>query len=151
MNSQIKAPCCPFISSTFRDFQEERDYLVKHIFPELQQICKDKCKFIFKSFIYGNLKIMPITSFDILDLKSCNIKGNLLHSLFFLILIIPLSGTYFAPIDLRWGINKNQSQAGRVISLCLDYIQNGAPYFICLLGKHKSCFPILIAILLTWI
>ncbi|XP_063685273.1 tetratricopeptide repeat protein 41-like isoform X2 [Bolinopsis microptera] len=99
MNSQIKAPCCPFISSTFRDFQEERDYLVKHIFPELQQICKDKC-------------------------------------------------TYFAPIDLRWGINKNQSQEGRVISLCLDYIHDGAPYFICLLGDRygyhydeESCDP----------
>ena len=47
-----------------------------------------------------------------------------------------LSGTYFAPIDLRWGINKNQSQEGRVISLCLDYIHDGAPYFICLLGKY---------------
>ena len=49
--------------------------------------------------------------------------------------VIFRSGTYFAPIDLRWGINKNQSQEGRVISLCLDYIQNGAPYFICLLGE----------------
>ncbi len=31
-----------FISSTFRDMQNEREYLIKHIFPELRQICRDR-------------------------------------------------------------------------------------------------------------
>lgn len=31
-----------FISSTFRDMQNEREYLIKHIFPELRAICRDR-------------------------------------------------------------------------------------------------------------
>jgi len=31
-----------FISSTFRDMQEERDYLVKYIFPELRRRCRER-------------------------------------------------------------------------------------------------------------
>ena len=31
-----------FISSTFRDMQEERDELIKHIFPQLKQICLER-------------------------------------------------------------------------------------------------------------
>jgi len=31
-----------FISSTFEDMQEEREYLVKHIFPEFRAICRER-------------------------------------------------------------------------------------------------------------
>ena len=31
-----------FISSTFRDMQEERDYLVKYIFPQLRKLCESR-------------------------------------------------------------------------------------------------------------
>ena len=31
-----------FISSTFRDMKEERDYLVKLIFPELRKLCEQR-------------------------------------------------------------------------------------------------------------
>ena len=31
-----------FISSTFRDLQEEREYLVKRIFPEIRAICRER-------------------------------------------------------------------------------------------------------------
>jgi tetratricopeptide (TPR) repeat protein len=31
-----------FISSTFRDMQDEREYLIKHIFPELRSICRER-------------------------------------------------------------------------------------------------------------
>ena len=31
-----------FISSTFRDMQEERDILVKKIFPQLRKLCEDR-------------------------------------------------------------------------------------------------------------
>lgn len=31
-----------FISSTFRDLQEERDYLVRKIFPEIRSLCRDR-------------------------------------------------------------------------------------------------------------
>ena len=31
-----------FISSTFQDMQEERDVLVKKIFPQLRKICMDR-------------------------------------------------------------------------------------------------------------
>lgn len=29
-----------FVSSIFRDMQEDRDYLVKHIFPQLRKLCE---------------------------------------------------------------------------------------------------------------
>ena len=45
-------------------------------------------------------------------------------------------GTYFAPVDLRWGINDAQVNAGHVIRLCLDYIVKSSPFFICLLGER---------------
>ncbi|MCC7437164.1 MAG: tetratricopeptide repeat protein [Armatimonadetes bacterium] len=31
-----------FISSTFRDMQLEREYLIKHVFPELRHICRER-------------------------------------------------------------------------------------------------------------
>ena len=31
-----------FVSSTFRDMQQERDYLVKHVFPELRKRCRTR-------------------------------------------------------------------------------------------------------------
>jgi nephrocystin-3 len=31
-----------FISSTFRDMQDEREYLIKHIFPELRSLCRER-------------------------------------------------------------------------------------------------------------
>nr|XP_054750859.1 uncharacterized protein LOC129256719 [Lytechinus pictus] len=45
-------------------------------------------------------------------------------------------GTFFAPADLRWGINNEQSSSGNVISLCLEYINRCSPFFICLLGER---------------
>ena len=83
----IREPIQPFVSSTFLDFEEERDYLVKRIFPRLDQACHER-------------------------------------------------GTYFAPVDLRWGISESQSSNGHVLRLCLDYIRKSSPYFICLLGEH---------------
>ncbi|XP_062515813.1 tetratricopeptide repeat protein 41-like [Corticium candelabrum] len=82
-----RQPIRPFVSSTFCDFQEERDYLVKHVFPRLDKACHER-------------------------------------------------GTYFAPIDLRWGINESQSSQGHVIQLCLDYIRKSSPFFVCLLGER---------------
>lgn len=31
-----------FISSTFRDLQEEREHLIKKIFPEIRALCRDR-------------------------------------------------------------------------------------------------------------
>jgi preprotein translocase subunit SecA/nephrocystin-3 len=31
-----------FISSTFRDMQEERDILIKKIFPQLRKLCEER-------------------------------------------------------------------------------------------------------------
>ena len=86
-NFAWREPVRPFISSTFVDFEEERDHLVRRIFPQLNSLCHNR-------------------------------------------------GTYFAPVDLRWGINEEQAQSGHVISLCLDYINQCTPFFICLLGER---------------
>ena len=82
-----RQPIRPFVSSTFCDFEKEREYLVKHVFPRLDKVCHER-------------------------------------------------GTYFAPIDLRWGISESQSSQGHVIQLCLDYIRKSSPYFVGLLGER---------------
>ncbi|XP_077983665.1 uncharacterized protein LOC144438489 isoform X2 [Glandiceps talaboti] len=82
-----RQPIRPFLSSTFVDFQEERDHLVKKIFPQLDKLCRSR-------------------------------------------------GSYYAPVDLRWGINDEQTSSGNVIRLCLDYINQCTPYFICILGDR---------------
>ena len=86
-NMAYQEPMRPFISSTFKDFEEERDHLVRRIFPQLNSHCHTR-------------------------------------------------GTYFAPVDLRWGINEAQAQSGHVVTLCLDYINQCTPFFICLLGER---------------
>ena len=35
-----RQPVRPFVCSTFQDFRLERDFLSKHIFPRLQELCK---------------------------------------------------------------------------------------------------------------
>ena len=82
-----REPVRPFVSSTFLDFQKERDVLVKRVFPKLEQLCRSRC-------------------------------------------------TYFAPVDLRWGITDEQAGSGDVIRLCLDYIAKSRPYFIGLIGER---------------
>ena len=32
----------PFLSSTFTDFSDEREYLTKHIFPRFDKMCQDQ-------------------------------------------------------------------------------------------------------------
>jgi hypothetical protein len=49
-------------------------------------------------------------------------------------------GTYCAPVDLRWGINDNQTSSGQIINLCLDYVTKCAPFFICILGERYGSF-----------
>ena len=44
---QTESPASPrlvrvFVSSTFRDMQDERDVLVKHVFPQLRQRCRER-------------------------------------------------------------------------------------------------------------
>ena len=45
-------------------------------------------------------------------------------------------GTYFAPVDLRWGLTKQAADSGQVVKLCLDYVNECRPFFICLLGDR---------------
>ena len=37
-NRQVRV----FVSSTFRDMHEEREYLVKHVFPEIRRRCRER-------------------------------------------------------------------------------------------------------------
>ncbi len=81
-----------FISSTFRDMQEERDVLIRKVFPRLQQQFK-------------------------------------------------WSGVELIPIDLRWGVTREQAENGAVLSICLEEIDQCQPYFIGLLGDRYGWIP----------
>jgi nephrocystin-3 len=40
--AQIQSELRIFVSSTFHDLQEEREYLVKKVFPEIRQLCRER-------------------------------------------------------------------------------------------------------------
>ena len=81
-----------FVSSTFIDMQDERQYLMETIFPRIKKYCQER-------------------------------------------------DVYFIPIDLRWGITKEQSESGQVVEVCLKSIKQSKPYFIGLLGERYGWKP----------
>jgi len=44
-------------------------------------------------------------------------------------------------IDLRWGITADESRTGKVLSVCLNEIENSHPFFIGLLGNRYGYTP----------
>ena len=88
-NRQIRI----FISSTFRDMQPERKYLVEKVFPALKKYCRD----------------IDVTLVE---------------------------------LDLRWGINEEESKQGKVAEICLKAIENTQPFFIGLLGERYGWIPL---------
>jgi tetratricopeptide (TPR) repeat protein len=87
-NRQIRI----FISSTFRDMQAERNYLVDKVFPALKRYCQER----------------DVTLIE---------------------------------LDLRWGINEEDSKQGKVVEICLQEIENTHPFFIGLLGYRYGWIP----------
>ncbi len=81
-----------FISSTFRDFDEERRLMVQEVFPALRQRLRDR-------FV------------ELVD------------------------------VDLRWGVSAEQAAQGKVLSICLNEIDQCRPYFIGLLGERYGWVP----------
>lgn len=81
-----------FVSSTFIDMQDERQYLMETVFPRIKKLCQER-------------------------------------------------DVYFIPIDLRWGITKEQSESGQVVEVCLKSIKQSKPYFIGLLGERYGWKP----------
>lgn len=81
-----------FLSSTFRDFDEERRLLVQEIFPALRE----------------------------------RLRGRFVE---------------LVDVDLRWGIPAGEAEQSRVLSICLDEIDQCRPYFIGLLGERYGWVP----------
>ncbi|KAJ8300007.1 hypothetical protein KUTeg_021526, partial [Tegillarca granosa] len=60
-----------FVSSTFKDFSQEREQIIKKTFREINRLCADR-------------------------------------------------GVFFTYVDLRWGINAEQTEGGKTIAICLQ-------------------------------
>lgn len=50
-------------------------------------------------------------------------------------------------VDLRWGVTDDEARTGKVISVCLNEIENSHPFFIGLLATTTALLPIC----LNWI
>lgn len=48
---------------------------------------------------------------------------------------------YLTVVDLRWGVTEEESKEGKVISVCLNEIENSHPFFIGLLGSRYGYSP----------
>ena len=44
-------------------------------------------------------------------------------------------------VDLRWGVTDDEARTGKVISVCLNEIENSHPFFIGLLGNNYGTSP----------
>ena len=44
-------------------------------------------------------------------------------------------------LDLRWGVTSEESRTGKVLSVCLNEIENSRPFFIGLLGSRYGYSP----------
>ena len=44
-------------------------------------------------------------------------------------------------VDLRWGVTEEEAKSGKVISVCLNEIENTHPFFIGLLGSNYGTSP----------
>lgn len=44
-------------------------------------------------------------------------------------------------VDLRWGVTEEETKSGKVISVCLNEIENSHPFFIGLLGSNYGTAP----------
>lgn len=44
-------------------------------------------------------------------------------------------------VDLRWGVTEQEAKSGKVISVCLNEIENSHPFFIGLLGYNYGTAP----------
>jgi len=44
-------------------------------------------------------------------------------------------------VDLRWGVTEEEAKSGKVISVCLNEIENSHPFFIGLLGSNYGTAP----------
>lgn len=50
-------------------------------------------------------------------------------------------GVTWSEVDLRWGINEEQTAEGRVLPICLAEIERCRPYFIGVLGERYGWVP----------
>ena len=48
---------------------------------------------------------------------------------------------FFNVVDLRWGITEDESRRGKVLSVCLNEIENSHPFFIGILGNRYGFAP----------
>lgn len=50
-------------------------------------------------------------------------------------------GITLIPVDLRWGVTKEQAEQGKVIWICLNEIERSKPFFISILGTRYGWQP----------
>lgn len=50
-------------------------------------------------------------------------------------------GVNFTPVDLRWGINSEETERGDILRICLDEVEQSRPFFIGLLGQRYGWVP----------
>lgn len=50
-------------------------------------------------------------------------------------------GVSLFPLDLRWGVTKEQAEQGKIVWICLNEINKSKPFFIGILGKRYGWQP----------
>lgn len=93
----------------------------------------------FESHLIENREVRIFLSSTFLDMDS---ERTALVRLFHkLKLEADMRNVHLSLIDLRWGVTSKESRTGKVLSVCLNEIENSHPFFIGLLGNHYGYTP----------
>ena len=51
-------------------------------------------------------------------------------------------GLSFIPVDLRWGVTREEAESGEALTICLEEIERCRPWLLCLLGERYGWRPL---------
>ena len=93
---------------------------------------KDKQKGRFNSHLIENheMRVFLSSTFSDMDAERSSLV-KLFHKLK---LEANRRNVTLSLLDLRWGVTEEESRTGKVLSVCLNEIENSHPFFIGLLG-----------------
>lgn len=117
-----------FISSTFSDFEKEREHLHKVVFPNIDEFCQKN--------IFEDPDLKKEIEQELQKDPDNTVQFNSNH--------IQLE---FQPIDLRWGVNEEAQKDHKTMEICLSEVQRcveGYPYpnFMLMIGNRYGWIPL---------
>lgn len=93
----------------------------------------------FESHLIENRQVRIFLSSTFSDMQKE--RDALIHTFELLKIEAAKRNVSLSVVDLRWGVTKKEAKSGKVISVCLNEVENSYPFFIGLLGNNYGSAP----------